>query len=425
MKLKRLFVRLLLCSALFNINAAQVLALDLLKKIDLEDTVCVDLSKNVLVCPSDSNPNMGRFYQHLDSLVLGKKSRLNILHIGGSHIQADIFSNRIRRNMDSLNQGMRSPRGLIFPYSAAKTNNPQNYKVRYEGKWEACRNVNRELSMFLGMTGIAIQTADSLASIKIVLNPNDSTRRWLTNKIQVLGYSDYMDKVEPILMYPDSSEVTGVHEILADSYIFELESEIDSFTIKFEQRDTLPHSFTLTGIITDNDNPGIVYHSIGVNGASVPSYLKCRNFERDLHLIKPDLVIFGIGINDATPYNFNDTTFMENYDMLIQDIKRVSPECALIFVSNNDSYRRSKRRYTVNTNGEIAQRAFYTLAKKHNACVWDLFEIMGGLKSMAEWERAGLAKRDKVHFTVKGYTLIGDLLYNAIIGDYLQQKTLK
>ena len=422
MQLKSLFFRLLLCVVFVNVTVLPVSALDLLKEIELEDTVCVDISKNHLVCPSDTNPNMSRFYQQLDSLVVGKEGRLNILHIGGSHIQADIFSNRIRRNMDSLNQGMRSPRGLIFPYSAAKTNNPLNYKVKYDGKWEACKNVNRELSMFLGMTGIAIQTADTAASIKIVLNPNDSTRRWVTNKIQVLGYSDYMDKVEPVLLRADSSVMAGVHEILTDSYIFEIEEEVDSFVIKFEQKDTVPHSFTLTGIITDNDNPGIVYHSIGVNGASVPSYLKCRNFERDLHLIKPDLVIFGIGINDATPYNFNDTTFMKNYDLLIQDIKRVSPECALIFVSNNDSYRRRKKRYTVNTNGEIAQKAFYSLAKKHNACVWDLFDIMGGLKSMAAWERAGLAKRDKVHFTVKGYTLIGDLLYNAIISDYLQQK---
>jgi hypothetical protein len=40
---------------------------------------------------------------------------------------------------------------------------------------------------------------------------------------------------------------------------------------------------------------------------------------------------------------------------------------------------------------------------------------MGGLSSMQRWERAGLAKVDKVHFTNRGYSLIGDLFYNALV----------
>jgi lysophospholipase L1-like esterase len=44
---------------------------------------------------------------------------------------------------------------------------------------------------------------------------------------------------------------------------------------------------------------------------------------------------------------------------------------------------------------------------------------MGGLKSMAEWQKYGLAQKDKVHFTKKGYELIGDKFYNALIQFYL------
>jgi lysophospholipase L1-like esterase len=45
---------------------------------------------------------------------------------------------------------------------------------------------------------------------------------------------------------------------------------------------------------------------------------------------------------------------------------------------------------------------------------------MGGLNSMKEWEDAGLAKEDKVHFTNEGYRLLGDLLYNAFIDRYIE-----
>ena len=53
----------------------------------------------------------------------------------------------------------------------------------------------------------------------------------------------------------------------------------------------------------------------------------------------------------------------------------------------------------------------------------DFFDIMGGLQSMAQWEDQSMAKKDKVHFTVAGYTLIGDLLYNALIDRYIKHIT--
>ena len=51
---------------------------------------------------------------------------------------------------------------------------------------------------------------------------------------------------------------------------------------------------------------------------------------------------------------------------------------------------------------------------------WDLFDIMGGLESMKKWEEAGLARRDKIHFTDEGYAIIGDLLYNALMDKYIE-----
>ena len=60
------------------------------------------------------------------------------------------------------------------------------------------------------------------------------------------------------------------------------------------------------------------------------------------------------------------------------------------------------------------------MAKKYNAAVWDQFDLMGGLNSMKEWEEAGLAKKDKVHFTHEGYKVLGDLLYNAFIDRYIE-----
>ena len=58
------------------------------------------------------------------------------------------------------------------------------------------------------------------------------------------------------------------------------------------------------------------------------------------------------------------------------------------------------------------------LAKKYGAGVWDMYGVMGGLGSVKTWEQAGLAKRDKIHFTRDGYRVVGDLLFEAIIKSY-------
>jgi lysophospholipase L1-like esterase len=60
----------------------------------------------------------------------------------------------------------------------------------------------------------------------------------------------------------------------------------------------------------------------------------------------------------------------------------------------------------------------YELAEKHNAVVFDLYEVMGGAGSIDDWYRDELAKKDRIHFTREGYFLFADLFYNAFMNAY-------
>lgn len=377
---------------------------------------------NQITYPGDSLA-MERFFKKMDSVVLLGKGNVSIMHIGGSHVQAGEFTQQFRDDLLSISPDLIGGQYFIFPFSAGGTNNPSHFIVKSTGNWNYCRNaVSKETDKRMGLAGAAITTSDSTARVSIVTrekHPSDLAPDFDFNKITIIGFSETQNVV-PVVSY-DGTNIHGQHDKGQSTYAFSLPSFTDSICILF---DSIPGEFTLTGILLENDMPGISVHGVGVNGAKVPSYLRCDDFERDLELIRPDLILFSIGINDAMEINFNKQVFKSNYDELIQVIKRVNPDCALLFITNNDSFysikTKNKKLYKVNLNGLIVEEAFLEMGQEYNAAVWNQFHIMGGLKSMQQWENAGLAKKDKIHFTSDGYRLLGDLLYNAFITRYIE-----
>ena len=394
--------------------------LPLLKPID--NRSFAHFERNHLVFPGDSVA-MERFFQKMDSVVFLGVGNVSIMHIGGSHVQAGVFTQQFRDNLLSIGTDMIGGQNFVFPFTAGGTNNPSHFMVNSTGEWSYTRNaVSKDTDKRMGLAGAAITTTDPNASVTIISRsrrPSYLTPSFDFNKVTLIGFSE-TDNVVPVASL-DGVTLRGQYDEYQSAYVFELPRYSDSIRFFFE---TMPGEFTLQGVLLENGTSGISVHAVGVNGASVPSYLRCDDFERDLQLIRPDLIIFGIGINDAAEANFEKQVFKRNYGELIRVIKRVNPDCALLFMSNNDSYKRvkvkRKTRYEVNPNGSIVEQACLEMGKEYNAAVWDQFDIMGGLRSMQSWENAGLAQKDKVHFTVEGYKLLGDLLYNALIESYIQ-----
>lgn len=356
------------------------------------------------------------FFNKWNRVAATGQGTVNIIHIGGSHVQAGVFPHQVRTHIMQQYPNLVGGRGMIFPYSAAaKCNNPDDYKVHCKEKVILTRNVYKEPEYPMGLCGISITAKDTVTRIQLLAA--DKSVDYGVRHIVVLGSSP--QSVIPLLSYEGRNVSPSYIDSSTHRFVFNLRQPTDSFDIVLPC--TPGQTFTLTGVCLGNRQPGFSYHSIGVNGAAVPDYLKCPLAD-DLRLLRPDLVIFGIGINDAHEKDFDTVAFKNNYLALCDSIRKVNPKCAFIFVTNNDSYRKVRRRYTVNTNGPLAREVFYRLAELTGGAVWDQFEIMGGLRSMEKWQKAGLAQKDKVHFTRAGYRLMGDMLYEALYNEITRQR---
>ena len=357
-----------------------------------------------------SSPSMNTFFHKWQSVVDNHQGNVNIVHIGGSHVQAGTMSNTIRCNLMHAYPDLVAGRGMIFPYSAAaKCNNPRDYRVHCIQKVVLTRNIYKEHTYPLGLCGIAITAIDSLTEIAIEMN--EPSIDYATSRIILFGHSD--EGVVPQLSIANRTIFPSYADTRTDRFVFNLSHSTDTFAVLLPCKNG--EKFTLTGICLENRRSGFSFHSIGVNGAAVPDYMRCQNLVRDLRMLRPDMVVFGIGINDASGTDFDTAAFRSNYLTLIDSIRSINPDCAFVFITNNDSFRRKRRnRYEVNRNGLLAREVFYRLADDTQGAVWDQFEVMGGLKSMEKWFKAKLAQKDRVHFTQAGYELVGNLFSNAL-----------
>lgn len=367
---------------------------------------------HMYIAPDSTSVN--RFFASWQRLVHTNQGHISIMHIGSSHVQGGTLPHTIRRNLLLAYPDLVASRGMIFPYSAArKCNNPYDYTVSRDRCLDLTRCVYKEPQQPLGLCGIAVTAADSTSVIGLRLS--DSDLDFATTEVVLLGHSH--GGVVPLLRCGTLRQVPSRIDSLRHRYYFNLPVVADSFSIILPcEKD---QSFALTGVLLRNDYSGFTYHSIGVNGASLADYLRCPHFATDLQLVKPDMVIFGIGINDAAAPGFDTLVFRQQYQRLIDTIRSVSPSCAFVFITNNDSFRRVKKgSYAVNTNGALARQVFYRLADANGGMVWDQFQVMGGLRSMDQWRKAGLAQSDRVHFTRSGYQMIGNLFTNALFEAY-------
>ena len=389
--------------------------------LEIDQYPFVDYKKNKIDYEGSSKARYDELFEKLNKLILNGKGKVSVMHIGDSHIQADYFSGEVRKRFNTFPDIPNGGRGFVFPYRVAKTNNPENYRISYTGEWGRCRFVTQYIRCNAGLAGIMVYSYDSVVSIKFQLNTKDYPS-YDFNKVKI--FYNYMEcdyeaviENDVALIETNYNPIYGFVEYTFDKYL-------DTLEIKFVKRDTLLTPIEFYGASFENDDPGLVYQSVGVNGANVSTFLKCNLFETQLEVIKPDFVIISLGTNDAYHSRFNVDEYIANLDTLLDRIQNVNPKTAILLTTPGDSYR--ARRY-LNYNMAKAREAIYKVAKEHNAAVWDFYTVMGGLNAISLWYSQGMSQRDKLHFTKKGYHFQGDLLFNAIIkayGDYIENKTM-
>lgn len=341
--------------------------------------------------------------------------KLKILHIGDSHIQADIPSGYIRERLQEvLGYG---GRGLIFPYKAAATHAAYDYKTSCTGKWDYNKSIHRDIKYDMGLIGATVYTNDSNASFKITFREGFIRENFTLIKIYCKQDSLSFD-----LKVKTNQGTSPVHIDCNDvnsgkPYVsFQISNATDTlevFVNKTEKKQTFFECYGL--MIESNDDKGILYCSTGINGAGYRSLLRQNAFGQQLAELQPDLVIIDFGANDFYRGAYNDKDMEANLVKIIDIIQNASPETSILISNAQNIY--ARRKYNVPQCKDFMEMT-KRVAGYRNCAFYDYYNVSGGNLSMNKWLKYGLARNDKVHLSAPGYYIRGELYLNAILNSY-------
>jgi len=377
----------------------------------------VDLSKNNFTFYSEEAPNWTHFFREFDAMVSNKDRKLNFYHIGGSHLQADIYTQVFRSSLQSYWEEVCGERGQVFPYSLAGTNNPSNYRFRSPNKWKGYRSVSvRPEHLEYGLNGLIVTCPDSV--IRLTFSYERTDVRPEFSAFRILHNAGHMPYSIFLL-----NENVGIQEVISNEESgyteFILNTELDSLSIEFVRKENTRNALELYGVTLMNEEPGASYSAIGVNGASLSTYLGNTKFEEQLCQYPPDFFAFSVGTNDANvPASaFDPQVYKSNLEQMILKILRCNPDCAILLTVPNDAYYQKKY---PNPNLNKLREMIFELAEKYKLAVWDFYGIMGESGASKTWLNNGLMQADLVHFSGLGYQLKGQLYFDAFL-KFLEQ----
>lgn len=375
-----------------------------------QDNIVIDSTIYPWLSPSSnfiqfySKNSISNFY---DALNNSKKNKVSVIHFGDSHIQSEIPTHETR-NLLQKKYG-NGGRGIVFPYSTAKTYSSIHYSSKHTGNWTYSKSNKLTKELPKGLMGISSKTNDTSASFTIIFNskiPSNNLTFNLYCETDSLSYDVIVEtdgNSTPVDVYKNS-ENNGV-------VTFSVPSISNTITFRCLKTSVSQKQFILHGFeILNSENKGLILYSSGVGGAKFNSLLNIENLNKQLKFISPDLVILDFGTND---FLYSDTikqSLESEIKNVIASVRKSSPLISIILCTTQDLYYKQKN---LNATEEYV-KLIKKIAKETESAYWDWYTISGGKESLKAWLNQGLAKTDMIHLTNIGYRIKGKLLFEAI-----------
>ena len=364
----------------------------------------IDMGLNTI---GGDTTSLSKLYDKLLRIKKGSDEVVSILHIGDSHIQGGYFTNKTRDLLAS--EFGFAGNGLIMPYRIIKTNGELDYSIKSVNDWTKYDITRYAQRAKAGFTGYTIESSNK--AVEFVINSDSSY-----NLVRVL----HGEKSPLLMVEPSLADLTIPNIATTESTDILLNRGVNSVVLRGRVwNEYNNHSYY--GFILENGKPGVLYHTLGVNGACFKHYNDSTKF-KSLSILDPDLIVVSLGTNDSFYTPIKDSELKSDIREVVSNLKKIAPQSPIILTTPVENFRNysssGRARKEPNIHIDNVSNIIESVVVADSLLLWDFRSVMGG-KGSSNWlTQKGVIRRDGIHFTVEGYEIQGELLYDAIARGY-------
>ena len=356
------------------------------------------------------------FHQFEEAQDRGKTYR--VMYYGDSQIEMDRISSVLRQKLQELFGGS-GPNMVpaVQPVATISVSQQAAGLNRYAVYGDASNqraNHNRygvmaQFSQVVGggsMTFIRSNHSQALDNVKEISTVSVLLGRNSQNFTATLKCGDIA--TEPKVL-PANDSVSLITWILPEN--------IQRGTISFKG------NAEIYGILLDGD-PGVAIDNVALRGCSGTIFTRINESiaRQSFKLLDTKLIILQFGGNRmpgiTTPKSI--TPYMAELENQINYMKRVAPKATLLFIGPADMGRSYGGKMGTWHGLPELNDSLRAMALRNKVAYWDMFHVMGGEGSMAQWvkHKPALAGPDYIHFTFTGAQEIGSDLARSFTTYY-------
>ena len=359
-----------------------------------------------------SDARWQNFERRLADLQAGRANRpLSILQLGDSHTAGQYLSGRIRQRFQSL-FGNAGPG--ILPPGPVKDHPVFQVRTLPSPQWITTRDRRApgksSTAPLPGLGGVVGYGNTPYQSVMYELPGNAEASR-------VYVYSGgASDQLSRFRLYQDGVELPPLSSrgALEDGRAaFDLPSGSGRLTLLARGTGDEVRFFGLTGM---SRRPGVVFSSIGVNGArfGILQEWDGEVTHAQLKDYAPSLLILAFGTNDVVDPDFSREQFAEALHRTADWLRRNAPDSAVLLILPPQAPAFRER---ASQNLDTARNLMRQLAADNRWRVWDWSALVSRncYVSCFNTDSGPAFQPDGIHLTRKGYELTADVLFEAIV----------
>ena len=344
---------------------------------------------------------------------------VRVLHYGDSQLEGDRISADVRQGLQERFGG----RGTgFFPVlgnvpSASVAKNASGAFVHYTMYGDS--TTLRAGHNRYGMLAQVVQLSGG-GSMNIHVTRSKTARELVKSfsSVSVLygrPSRDFSIKVVSDTLKPRVTQETGESGVVLQTWHFSRPVEKASLQFK--------GSAEIYGVSTDGEG-GVAVDNVPLRGCSGTIFTRISKplMTESLAMADVRLIILQVGGN-YMPVT-RSTKVIEQYQAQIasqiQYFHEAAPQARILFIGPSDMGKSVNGRVVTWPRLPEMVDSLKATALRNNAAYWDLYRMMGGENSMAQWVKhsPALAGPDYIHFTTAGAQKVGETLTRSLLTYY-------